>query len=194
VSLKGRIRSLDARVEWLQDWGELRRLAQKMRYLAAKKKIIERAPEVAVRLGLMPPKPVPPPKTPPRPEREGPRRERLPRSDVLPVNSLRPPESHKTMPASGCVADPAPREAARAPGDAPLHDAPPAGIVPRSPSGASSPAEQPPGQHLPGQPAVPTFVPIQNGMIRWRQRGPEDDWEDDGSLEDEDYDPLAAES
>jgi hypothetical protein len=190
MSLKGRIRSLDARVEWLQDWGELRRLAQQMRYLAAKKKIIERAPEVAVRLGLMPPKPV----TPSRPEREGAHRERLPRSDVLPVNSRQPPEPHKTRPASGCVADPAQREAARAPSGAPLHDAPPAGIVPRSPPGPSSPPEHPPGQHLPGQPVVPTFVPIQNGMIRWRQRGPEDDWEDDGSLEDEDYDPLAAES
>jgi hypothetical protein len=188
VSLKGRIRGLDARVEWLQDWGKLRKLAQQMRYLAAKKKIVDRAPELAVSLGLMPaPKPTPPPALPPKREsfpREDPRPSGIPRA-----NSVQRPDSHATPPAAECATETSQGEAASAPGDASAHDAPPGGIVPRPPRASPAPPDQPIGQ-----PLVQPFVPFQNGLIRWRQRGPEDDWEDDEPLEDEDYDPLAAES
>lgn len=193
MSLKGRVRGLETRVEWLQDWGELRKLAQQMRYLAAKKKIIEQAPEVAVRLGLMPPpKPASPPTMPPSRQQslppEGPRP-----SDILRADAVQRPGSHGTIPATEGAIAASQDKAAPAPGNAPLHDAPPRGIVPRSPPCASPPPGQLPVQ-LPAQPAVPPFVPIQNGLIRWRQRGPEDDWDDDEPLDDEDYDPLAAES
>ena len=83
------------------------------------------------------------------------------------------------------------REEPSAPWDASLHDAPRHEVVPRPPPAVSPPespvAPEQPAEQLPEQP----FVPIQDGLVRWRHRGPEDDWDDDETDEGEDYDPFA---
>jgi hypothetical protein len=189
VSLKARLRGLEARVEWLQDWGELRKLARQIRYLEAKEKIIERAPELAIRFGLMPPpKAVPTPPAPPQPPpKQEPHREDPRPTDTIGVNSARRLDSHSrgVTPAPGC-AETTLGAGSSGRRDASPGDAPPGEVVPR------------PASHAPpvllGQPVVQPFVPIQSGLVRWRQRGPEDDWDADEPLENEDYDPFADES
>jgi hypothetical protein len=55
MSLKARIRGLEAKVEWLERWGELRKVEQALKYRASVKKIVDYLtanPKVAVRLGI----------------------------------------------------------------------------------------------------------------------------------------------
>ena len=107
---------------------------------------------------------------------------------------------------------PAPPEPKAAPPPAPKPTPPPpaeppppepVAMAPPPPSAqapvARAPVVQPrasPPEQPPEPPLVQPFEPIQSGLVRWRLRGPENDWDDDDDddrPEDEDYDPFADE-
>jgi hypothetical protein len=55
VSLQARIRGLEARVEWLERWGELRKVEQALKYRRSVKQVVDRLtanPTAAARLGV----------------------------------------------------------------------------------------------------------------------------------------------
>jgi hypothetical protein len=55
MSLKARIRGLEAKVEWLERWGELRKVEQALKYRESVKKIVDYLtanPKAAERLGV----------------------------------------------------------------------------------------------------------------------------------------------
>lgn len=76
---------------------------------------------------------------------------------------------------------------------------PPQALQPLPPPTAPLEARPPPHPSPPQEtvvvPFVQPFEPIHNGLVRWRIRGPQDDWDDDDDeeREEEDYDPFADE-
>jgi hypothetical protein len=153
VSLKGRLRRLDAGVRWLETEGDFLRFKGWVEYLEKVQEIADRAavdPEFAAKwerdFSYVP---LPPPRVGVRP----PARKPIvaPRPVVVPPL----PEGEQRLP----VAAPAPAAVIEAP--LPL---------PRPPPVMSAP--------MPGMPVSPPSPDMEIRPVRWRERGPQDYYDD----------------
>ncbi|MFI5001219.1 MAG: hypothetical protein ACHQK9_15185 [Reyranellales bacterium] len=167
MSLKPRLRRLEAQVEWLDMWGEYRLAKAELDYRDMKQKVMDalaRDPDAAAKWAAAGyPKEFLPPRAPTRP----------------------PPTAHSHAPQAPAEPPPAPPVQAIPPASAPMPPEPPKKA--EVPSPPTSPAP-------PTEPFVQPFEPIQNGLVRWRVPGAGDDRDDDEEdrrLEDEDYDVFA---
>ena len=161
MSLKARIRSLEAKVEWLERWGELRQVDKALKYRQSVKQIVdflEANPTAAARLGV---------------------------ADLTRVRPGRPDLADVLARARAAQADadvPAPPR----PPPPPPPELPPPDSPPEKPATAPPPASPPKTEAWTHDP--PEHLQIEK--VTWRMRGPQDDLDDDDEQEDDYYDPL----
>ena len=158
MSLKGRLRRLDAGVRWLETEGAFIVIEARIKYVEMTQDIADRAvadPVVATEWKrIFPSVPLPPPRVSVRPP--APKPIIAPRPVVVPPL----PEGEQRLP----VAAPAPAPSAVI--EARLPPPPP----PRPPD---------PPAPMPGMPVSPPSPDMEIRPVHWRQRGPQDDYGDD---------------
>jgi hypothetical protein len=164
VSLKARIRGLEVKVEWLERWGELRKVDQALRYRQSVKKIVdylEANPTAAARLGV---------------------------ADL--VGTL--PGRDTASLADRIARSRAAVRTSTGPPKPSLPGSPSPGFLPREPPPPEAPSEEPVTAPPPKTEAWTHDPPehLQIEKVTWRMRGPQDDLGDDEEEEAEYYDPL----
>ena len=152
MSLKARLRSLEAKVEWLERWGELRKVESALKYRQSTRQIVDQLeanPKAAARLGV---------------------------ADMV---GTRPGRSAgRTL--ADVIADGRAR-AARADAAVPAATGPPLEKPPKKPAAAPSPPPSPLPMSSPKTEAWTHDPPehMQIEKVTWRRRGPEDDLDDE---------------
>jgi hypothetical protein len=163
MSLKARIRGLEAKVEWLERWGELRKVDRALKYRQSVKKIVDYLtanPKAAERLGV---------------------------GDLVRAQPghLDLADAIARARAQAAAADAAAYAAERATTGPPKPSPP-------EPPPPDSPSEKPPSA-LPPKVEAWTHDPpehLQIEKVTWRMRGPQDEL-DDEEEEDGYYDPFS---